>query len=170
MKFLSNNKKEIILGSVVALVLVIFLQKLFIIATIPSESMENLITKGDKVFVKTYDLQINRDKIYTFTKDNSYLIKRCIGLGGDHIQVKGDKVYRNGTLLKEDYVSSTVSESDKSIDIDVVVPEGKLFFLGDNRKVSYDSRFWEDKFVPEENVIGEATYIIYPFSRLGEIE
>ena len=165
MKFLSNNKKEIILGSIVALVLVIFLQKLFIIATIPSESMENLITKGDKVFVKTYDLQIN-----TFTKDNSYLIKRCIGLGGDHIQVKGDKVYRNGTILKEDYVSSTVSESDKSIDIDVVVPEGKLFFLGDNRKVSYDSRFWEDKFVPEENVIGEATYIIYPFSRLGEIE
>ena len=170
MKFLSNNKKEIILGSIVALVLVIFLQKLFIIATIPSESMENLITKGDKVFVKTYDLQINRDKIYTFTKDNSYLIKRCIGLGGDHIQVKGDKVYRNGTILKEDYVSSTVSESDKSIDIDVVVPEGKLFFFLFFRKVSYDSRFWEDKCVPEENVIGEATYIIYPFSRLGEIE
>lgn len=169
MNFFKKNKRELIWGSVVALILVIIIQKFFVIATIPSESMEKTILKGDRVFIKTINVQIERDKIYTFTKDNTYLIKRCIGIGGDHIQIKGDKVIRNGVELQEDYVSSKVASHESDLDIDIIVPEGKVFFLGDNRRVSNDARFWKDRFVPEENILGVATYIIFPFTRVGNV-
>ena len=135
MKFLKKYFKEIFAGIIIGIILLNIIQKFFIIATIPSESMETTLMVSDKVYINTAIKTVERGKIYTFVKDNTYLIKRCIGVGGDHIQVKDNDIYLNGELLKESYVSSDILD-EQHFDLDIMVPEGKLFFLGDNRMYS----------------------------------
>lgn len=167
-EFLKKYIKEIIIGLFIGLILILIIQRFFIVATIPSESMETTLMVGDKVYIKTNISEIERGKIYTFKKDGEYLIKRAIGIEGDHIQIKGNDIYINGEKLQEDYVSSSITE-DKIIDLDIMVPENKVFFLGDNRAVSADARYWKDKFIDEKDIIGLATKIIFPFDRIGDL-
>ena len=77
------------------------------------------------------------------SRKDSHLVKRVIGLPGDHIEIRDGKVYRNGIQVDEPYLGSGVvtSGADRGFD-DVVVAEGEIYVLGDNRSVSSDSRFF----------------------------
>jgi signal peptidase I len=98
-------------------------------------------------------------------------IKRVIGVPGDTVEVKDEKVFINGVALEEDYILSTPNYTYGP----TVVPEGKYFVLGDNRRNSYDSHAWASgcavdegcEFVPEENIIGQAWISYWPFDNLG---
>lgn len=162
--FFKQYIKEIIIGLFIGLFLLVIMQRYFVIATIPSESMENTLMVGDKVYVDNRFDKIERGKIYTFHKGRELLIKRCIGIEGDHIQVKNNDVFLNGEKLEEEYVSSEINDYE-TIEMDFIVPEGKIFFLGDNRRVSNDARFWAEPFIDEKDVVGLATKVIYPFDR-----
>jgi signal peptidase I len=83
------------------------------------------------------------------------LIKRIIGLPGDHIVIGNDKVSVNGQTLNEPYTAAAPNYSG-----DWHVPNGYLFVLGDNRNDSSDSHVWG--FLPIQNVIGKALLIYWP--------
>ena len=83
------------------------------------------------------------------------LIKRVIGLPGDHIVVDSGKVTINGQTLTEPYIAAAPSYSG-----DWNVPNGYLFVLGDNRNDSSDSHAWG--FLPIQNVVGKALLIYWP--------
>jgi signal peptidase I len=85
------------------------------------------------------------------------LIKRLIGLPGDKIEIKNGIVFRNGEEIKEDYVKN--NEIYNGV---FQVPQGKYFFLGDNRANSNDSRYWENPYVEESHIEGEARIKYYP--------
>jgi len=118
-----------------------------------------------------------------------YVVKRILGTPGDRIHLRDGVVYRNGQKLDEPYVIHegageinpyrdnfpAVAPSDfnnvnpewqmtMKQDMqgdDIVVPEGHYFAMGDNRDVSYDSRYWG--FIPQENVIGRPMFIYWSF-------
>jgi signal peptidase I len=91
-------------------------------------------------------------------------VKRVIGVEGDEVVIEGGQVYVNGTPLDEPYV-----RFDDGGDFGpVTVPEGHLFFLGDNRPNSSDSRR-SLGFVPEDHVVGRAAVIIWPPDHLGTL-
>ena len=94
-----------------------------------------------------------RGNIVTFWSDelDKLLVKRVIGLPGDTVSFSGGYVYINGQRLEEEYLDQqggTISPVQSSF----TVPEGCLFFLGDNRSGSNDARYWEESYIPVGNV------------------
>jgi len=118
-----------------------------------------------------------------------YVVKRVMGVPGDRIHLRDGVVYRNGVKLDEPYVNPPdqpsynpyrdnfpavpASEMNNVVPEwqlvlnnyiqgdDLVVPPGHYFAMGDNRDVSYDSRYWG--FVPQENLIGRPMFIYWSF-------
>jgi signal peptidase I len=134
---------------------------------------------------------VRRDDIAVFMSPEQaglFLVKRIIGVPGDRIHLRDDAVYRNGEKLIEPFVrhkrehnpytdnfpalppsemygvrnEKWAEELLKHIEgEDIVVPANTYFAMGDNRDVSYDSRFWG--FVPRGNIIGRPMFIYWSF-------
>ena len=106
------------------------------------------------------------------SSNDSDLIKRIIGVGGDTVEGRGGQVYVNGAQLKEPYVFPGNSPS--KVDFRVTVPFGKLWVMGDHRSNSSDSRFhMQDPgngFVPMKDVVGRAFVIVWPLDRVGSLD
>jgi signal peptidase I len=169
---------------------------------IPSGSMENTVLVGDHLIVSLVGYQAGvpftnfnvplwrapkRQEIVVFRSvipDSPDLIKRCIGVPGDHIKMVGEKVYVDGESLNEPYALYTPSVRPPfaqfppagdalqdtrftpewaaqlphdEVNGELVVPKGEYFMMGDNRDNSYDSRYWG--FVPRRDIIGVPLFI-----------
>jgi signal peptidase I len=88
-------------------------------------------------------------------------IKRIIAIPGDTISVVGNRVTVDGVTLNEPYINPD-DISNPFPSVHEVVSPGDYFVMGDNRGNSSDSRQWG--FVPQSNIIGEATFVYYPFN------
>ncbi len=95
-------------------------------------------------------------------------IKRVIGVGGDHVLIRGGNVYVNDIKQEEVYLSDDVETPIRGEYCDVIVPEGYIFVMGDNRGGSSDSR--EFGCIPLNKVEGRVTYRIWPLSAFGKID
>lgn len=97
-----------------------------------------------------------------------YLVKRVVGVGGDHVvccDVKGH-LQVNGTSINEPYLYPGNAPSDSKFD--VTVPKGFIWVMGDHRGASADSRFHTDDvhkgFVPLSDVVGRAEFVVWPLN------
>jgi signal peptidase I len=176
---------------------------------IPSSSMVNALLVGDHVLVDritlappasyapfVYYRNVRRGDIVVFYKptlepngEHLFLVKRIMGLPGDHLHLRAGVVYRNGVALDEPYAAmptdadyqpyrddfpsvSPATSPDVTAEWaealptliqgqDLVVPPGMYFAMGDNRTVSLDSRFWG--FVPRANIVGRPLFVYWSF-------
>ncbi|MGO1769806.1 MAG: signal peptidase I [Microbacterium sp.] len=112
---------------------------------------------------------------FSAADSEDHLVKRVIGVPGDHVEccnalgqltVNGRAVDESGYLKLPDGSSRASADP-----FDVVVPEGSLWVMGDNRNRSQDSRYNQDKpgdgFVPIDNVVGRVFFRTWPFDRFG---
>ena len=151
----------------IAIVLAICINKFLIFKVyIPSSSMVPTLNVDDRLLVtRVYNPEkLQRGDIVVFDSDelNETVIKRLIGLPGDTIKIDGTAVYVNGKKLDEPYVEYPLESYGT-----YKVPEGKYFFLGDNRANSNDSRFWKDPYIDADKIQGKAQVKIYPLSQIG---
>jgi signal peptidase I len=173
--------------------------------TVPTGSMKPTILEGDRVFVNklAYDLKVpfttlhlaewsapRRGDIVVFysPKDGSRLVKRTVGLPGDTVELRGDRLIINGTVVEyksiADELVPDISATDRAISEfateqlpgrshlvaaipavsalrnfgPVQVPEGCYFMMGDNRDNSYDSRYFGS--VKRNRIVGRATAVV----------
>lgn len=117
---------------------------MLVVYPVEGESMVPTIRHGDKVLVyRTENIKHGDIVVFDSEAYDKCLIKRVIGLEGDFIEVKYDndlaeyKIYRNGNMLDESYIREPMLST--YYDMEVEVPPGKMFFLGDNRNWSLDS-------------------------------
>ncbi|NME81816.1 signal peptidase I [Clostridium sp. SM-530-WT-3G] len=153
-----------------AIFLSIMINRFIIINTqIPSESMVPTLNVNDRIIVtRVFNTDnIKRgDVIVFYSKElNERLIKRLIGVPGDNIEITDGVVKVNGKELEEDYV-----KENKIYNGTFQVPSGKFFFLGDNRPVSYDSRYWKEPYIDKKDIVGKAKIKCYPIKDFGVIK
>lgn len=94
-------------------------------------------------------------------------IKRVIALEGDHVKIEENKVYVNGVLLEENYLSNDVVTISNVFN-DFIVPEGYIFAMGDNRTKSTDCR--DFGCIPLEKVEGIVAFRFWPLNTWGKVK
>ena len=89
--------------------------------------------------------------------DSKVYAKRIVGLPGDTIEIKHGVTYINGEALEEKYLRETPDDEDFG---PFNVPEDSYFMMGDNRNNSYDSRYWDEHFVPRKSIISKVNFSV----------
>jgi len=95
------------------------------------------------------------------SEQSKYMIKRVIGLPGEHIEYKENKLYIDGKEIEEDFVRNGKTEdyNIEVLEVDVI-PEDSYFVVGDNRINSQDSRSYG--FISKEDIVGKVEFRIWP--------
>jgi signal peptidase I len=137
--------------------------------------MEPTLQIGDRIVVSKLSVEfgtIHRGDILVFRApaavqtqcgdDVADLVKRVIGLPGDHLTSKGNTIYVNGSPLLQPW---THNEPLGRAIGKVTVPANHYFMMGDNEDDSCDSRYWGT--IPRSSIIGKAFIRIWPLSRIG---
>ena len=107
-------------------------------------------------------------RYYVLELGKDSYIKRVIGLPGEHVKIEEGKVYINGEELQEDYLQpNVVTGSLNGAYTDLVVPEGCVFVMGDNRAESTDSRRFGC--VPQEKLESIVLFRFWPFDVIGKV-
>lgn len=162
---------------VVALIIAIFLKTcIFANFVIPTGSMLNTIQEGDRIIASRL-AYINDEPqrydiiIFRYPDDETQLFaKRIIALPGETIEIKNGIVYitdRNGneSTARTDFITNCIPTGNFG---PYTVPLGSYFVMGDNRNDSWDSRYWDNKTVKKEKIIGKVKFRYFP--NPGKIE
>ncbi|WP_207636502.1 signal peptidase I [Butyrivibrio proteoclasticus] len=149
-------------GNVAFLIMVFLILFIFEVDHVVSGSMEPTLMTGDyAIFTKVrFGYKPNRGDIIGFNHDGEHWVKRVIGIPGDMIVIKDMYVYVNGEKIDEPYLENVgiTYGGDNTI---FAVPEDEIFVLGDNRLASYDSRYWNEPYVPVSYVTSKYRFTIY---------
>lgn len=162
---------EFVIPIILAVAIALFLKNCVIAnAKVPTGSMLNTIQEGDRIIASRL-AYLNDDPerydiiIFKFPDDESqYFVKRVIGLPGETVNIVNGIVYvtkTDGTTIQLDdsFVTNCVPVGNFG---PYVVPEDSYFMLGDNRNNSEDSRYWENKYVKKDKIIGKVLFRYYP--------
>lgn len=133
---------------------------------VPSASMENTLLRGDQIVTMNQtEYQRGDIIVYKDLRDDGNNVKRIVGIAGDSIEVRGGALYINGQYISEPYIRELM---DYVIQPPIVVPEGHVFVLGDNRNISDDGHTSREA-VPIDRIVGKVSHIYYPYDRLGKV-
>lgn len=136
-KFLRDN--FLLIG--VVLLLILRLANVFVFCVVSGESMLPNYKDGEILFATGLKGEIKRgDIIVAKAPNDTLVIKRVIGLPGEHLLLKDGKLFINGEEIKEDYLDKDYIASSVYEEFEVDIPDDSYIYLGDNRDRSYDCR------------------------------
>ena len=177
MKESNGGVWDIIKTVFIALVLALGIRTfLFTPVLVDGVSMMPTLKDHSRMIVNKIIYKIHQPKrfdivVFHATPTKDY-IKRVIGLPGDTVEYKNDVLYINGKPYKEPYLNQYKKETTdgpltEDFNLEEVigrktVPKGEVFVLGDNRRVSKDSRIIGA--VPMDKILGKADVVFWPFS------
>jgi len=159
-----------------ALVLAAVITSVVAPTIVSGESMYPTLKDKDYLFINKLSY-INKDPkrgdIIVFKTDlvdeesgkKKDLVKRVIGLPGEHIVIRDNQVIINDEILKEKYLDGVYTDGD----IDMIIPDNHIFAMGDNRPNSGDSRQDYLGAIGIDDIIGSVMIRLYPFNTIGKV-
>lgn len=170
-----DEKTKEIFKTILSYVLIIFIViviRVFFVdpVRVDGHSMDTTLQNGEimilnKIAYKKKD--IKRFDIVVIKQNNKLIIKRVIGLPGETVEYKDNKLYINGKEVKDPYPSTTTDDF-KIEDIGhTKVPGDTYLVMGDNRNDSLDSRYPSVGVINKTKILGRAKLIIWPVNRIG---
>ena len=161
-------------------VVVFILTFVFRLVEVDGSSMNDTLANQDRVIVTNLFYTPSNNDIIVISSTENYnkpIIKRVIAKEGQTVRLdyENDKIFVDGIELTEPYIKGRTIVNDERNENNLaqfedgsfVIPEGKLFVLGDNREVSLDSRSKTIGLVDVKNVIGKAQFVAFPFNHFG---
>ena len=139
---------------------------------VSGSSMENTLSDGDNLIVDKITYRFSDPKRYDIIvfpyqyEENTYFIKRIIGLPGETVQIVDGTIYINGEVLGESYGREVMKNSGMAAD-PIMLGDDEYFVLGDNRNDSTDSRDPSVGKIKRNQIIGRAWVRIWPLSKIG---
>lgn len=146
-----ENKKSGLKGIIILILVCLlvmggafaFSRACLVVFPIEGESMESTIHDGDFVLLfKTQKVKYDDVIVVHVTGDTPW-VKRVVGLAGDKIDIVEEDgyfhIYRNGEMVSEEHIKEPITGNYSEMSL--IVPENKIFFLGDNRMHSTDSHY-----------------------------
>lgn len=141
---------------------------------VSGESMRPTLENGDNLLVDKLTYRFREPERYEIIvfpykyEENTYYIKRIIGLPGETIQIKDGYVYINGELLGEEY-GAEVMQDPGIAENEITLGKDEYFVLGDNRNHSSDSRVANVGVLKREDLLGRAWVRVWPLDSIGVI-
>ena len=161
-KIEKNYLKEFLPYFIIILVVVFI--KIFVVSPIRVNGASMNPTLNDKDIMLLDEISyrfsdIQRFDIVVVKEEDEYLIKRVIGLPGEVVEYKNDKLYIDGKYVKEDF------KHNETMDFSTTLGRDEYFIMGDNRTNSTDSRVFGP--VSQDEIMGKTSLTILPISRFG---
>ena len=168
---MNKRIKEIIEYGVIIIAVLLFRQFLYSPIRVSGDSMVPTLEHGDIMILDKIGYRLNgleRFDIVVIKHEKTKIIKRVIGLPGDYVEYKEDKLYINGSLVEEtfdrmktnDFILQMIGES--------IIPEDKYLVLGDNRPISKDSR--SIGLIDKKDIEGYTSLVLFPFKKIGNVK
>ena len=176
--------KKLIKNVIYAIIFVCIIGALFIFSTtfvsqrvdVNGNSMNPTLFNNDSLWLNKLTYHFQNPKrfdivvIDTDLNGGEYIIKRIIGLPGDTIQIKNQKVYINGKRLQTDiYGKEPIEDAGTAANL-MVLGKNEYFVLGDNRNDSDDSRFPEVGVIKKNRIIGKTSFRLLPIKNIGKLD
>lgn len=127
-KKIKSNRAHGLLPIAAALIVLLLFRTVFLLGYVPTASMEPTLKAGSLVLGNRLDRRFEVGDVVIFQHDGQLLVKRIAAVEGDIVTHKG---------------------------VGIAVPAGTCYVLGDNAEDSYDSRYWDEPFVPESAIVAK---------------
>lgn len=155
--------KEISLYVLIVVVIVVI--RIFIATPVKvdGDSMYNTLNDNDIVLLSKLS-SIDRFDIIVLKENdnNATIIKRVIGMPGDKVKIRNNKIYINNKIIEDEYAYGETSDYDE-----ITLGDDEYFVLGDNRLISKDSRYFGA--IKKSDIKGKAVFRLFPFTKFGSI-
>lgn len=155
--------KELLPYIIIIIVVIIIRTFIFTPVVVNGPSMMNTLHNGDVMILDKIGMKlggIKRFDIVVIQTGKTKIIKRVIGMPGETISYHDNKLYINGKEVSDNHSNEITYDFEE-----VKIPDGEYYVLGDNRTDSVDSRILGT--IHKNEILGHATFIIYPFNRFG---
>ena len=135
---------------------------------VSGHSMEPTLQHGDNLIVDKISYRFREPERYEIIvfpyqyKENTYYIKRIIGMPGETVQIKDGYVYIDGERLLSDIYGNELIKDPQTAADPITLKENEYFVMGDNRNNSNDAREWDIHYVSRDEILGKAWFRYYP--------
>ena len=137
---------------------------------VDGDSMRESLHNGDILILNKLDNNYKRFDVVVVNYNKSKLVKRIIGLPGENIEYKNNKLYINNKEIEDVETIRTLDFSLEELYAIKKIPNDYYFVMGDNRGNSLDSRDYRVGLIKKDDIVGITIFRIFPFNKIGVVK
>lgn len=158
--------RELIPYLVIIVVVILFRTFIATPVRVEGSSMVPTLKDGDILVLNKLSHNYKRFDIVVVSTNKSKIVKRIIGMPGENIEYKDNKLYIDGKVIEDKTVEATDDFTLKELYGMNRIPDGYYFVMGDNRDGSSDSRDYRIGLIKKDNILGKTIFRLFPFNKI----